>query len=73
MSNAEVIQSMTVAELSRFIDSVIDMDILEKCLCCDDDDFGKRCRSCFSEWLRQDSQTGDGLLAAEQQLKWRVH
>ena len=73
MTNAEVIQSMTVAELAKLIDNLINMYVIENCVYCDDDDFGKRCRKCYDKYLRDDAQSNDGLLTPEQQLKWRTH
>lgn len=57
MTNAEVIQTMTVKELARFLAVSDDIDIPEE----------------WEHWLRSDSQSDGGLLTEGTQKYWRAH
>lgn len=85
MTNYEVIQTMTVAEMSKFIDWVTEMSkfiewaVVNATICqlyCEVDVnqiCAKTCSDCYEKWLRSDSQSDGGLLTDEMKKFWKVH
>ena len=62
MTNAEVIQTMTVAELASMLENIQY-----------EGHWRTHSWSIWKHWLRQDSQSKDGLLTDEMKKHWKVH